>query len=57
MQKNFMFNMPLQKFAYLTGRSLTVFKKDFYNAFATTPQRWMTKKKAGIGLLPAECKK
>jgi len=45
MEKNFMFNMPLEKFGYLTGRSLTTFKRDFYKAFNTTPQRWLTKKR------------
>jgi len=45
MEKNFMFNMPLEKFGYLTGRSLTTFKRDFYNAFSSTPQRWLTKKR------------
>ena len=45
MEKNFMFNMPLEKFGYLTGRSLTTFKRDFKKAFATTPQRWLTKKR------------
>ncbi len=29
MEKNFMFNLPLEKFGYLTGRSLTTFKRDF----------------------------
>jgi len=45
MEKNFMFNMTLEKFGYLTGRSLTTFKRDFKKAFATTPQRWLTKKR------------
>ena len=45
MEKNFMFNMPLGKFGYLTGRSLTTFKRDFFNAFNSTPQRWLTKKR------------
>jgi len=45
MDKNFMFNMPLEKFGYLTGRSLTTFKRDFYKAFSSTPQRWLTKKR------------
>ncbi len=45
MEKNFMFNMPLQKFAYLTGRSLTTFKTDFKKAFNTSPQRWLTLKR------------
>lgn len=45
MEKNFMFNMPLEKFGYLTGRSLTTFKRDFFKAFNATPQRWLTKKR------------
>lgn len=45
MEKNFMFNLPLEKFGYLTGRSLTTFKRDFNKAFDTTPQRWLTKKR------------
>lgn len=45
MEKNFMFNLPLGKFSYLTGRSLTTFKRDFNKAFDTTPQRWLTKKR------------
>jgi AraC-like DNA-binding protein len=45
MEKNFMFNMPLQKFAYFTGRSLTTFKTDFKKAFNKSPQRWLTQKR------------
>ncbi|MBE9584003.1 AraC family transcriptional regulator [Mucilaginibacter sp. JRF] len=45
MEKNFMFNMPLQKFAYFTGRSLTTFKTDFKKAFSISPQRWLTQKR------------
>lgn len=45
METNYMFNLPLQKFAYLTGRSLTTFKKDFQQLFKTSPGRWLTKKR------------
>jgi AraC family transcriptional regulator, exoenzyme S synthesis regulatory protein ExsA len=45
MEKNFMFNLSLEKFGYLTGRSLTTFKRDFTKVFNTTPQRWLTKKR------------
>lgn len=45
MEKNYMFNMPLEKFGYLTGRSLTSFKRDFKKAFNTTPQKWLTRKR------------
>lgn len=45
MERNFMFNLPLEKFSYLTGRSLTTFKKDFKNIFHTTPGRWLIRKR------------
>jgi len=45
MEQNFKFNLPLEKFSYLTGRSLTTFKKDFKNVFNTTPGRWLTQKR------------
>lgn len=45
MEKNYMFNMPLEKFGYLTGRSLTTFKRDFQKAFQCTPQKWLTEKR------------
>ena len=45
MEKNFMFNLPLKKFGYLTGRSLTTFKRDFSKAFNNTPQRWIIQRR------------
>lgn len=45
MEKNYMFNMPLEKFCYLTGRSLTTFKRDFKKAFNSSPKRWLTQKR------------
>lgn len=42
MDKHFMFNMPLEKFGYLTGRSLSTFNRDFRKVFNTTPQKWLT---------------
>jgi AraC-like DNA-binding protein len=45
MEKNYMFNLSLEKFGYLTGRSLTTFKKDFEKAFKNTPGKWLTQKR------------
>jgi AraC family transcriptional regulator, exoenzyme S synthesis regulatory protein ExsA len=45
MEQNYMFNLPLEKFGYLTGRSLTTFKKDFKRAFNDSPGRWLTTKR------------
>ncbi len=48
MEKNYMFNMPLEKFGYLTGRSLATFNRDFKKTFRTTPQKWLTKKRLDL---------
>jgi AraC-like DNA-binding protein len=48
MEANYMFNMPLVRFSYLTGRSLTTFKRDFRKAFQLTPQRWLTQKRLAL---------
>ena len=45
MQRNFMFNMSLEKFGYLTGRSLSTFNRDFKKIFHTSPQKWLTDKR------------
>jgi AraC-like DNA-binding protein len=41
MVKNFKFNVSMERFAYLTGRSLATFKRDFEKLFHTTPGRWL----------------
>lgn len=45
MNKNFQFNVRLERFAYLTGRSLTSFKRDFRLLFNEPPARWLLKKR------------
>ncbi len=45
MEANYRFNIPLATFSYLTGRSLTTFKRDFKKAFQLSPQRWLTQKR------------
>jgi AraC-like DNA-binding protein len=41
MNKNYHFNVELKRFAYLTGRSLATFKRDFEKIFRVTPSRWL----------------
>jgi AraC-like DNA-binding protein len=41
MNKNYHFNVELKRFAYLTGRSLATFKRDFEKIFHITPSRWL----------------
>ena len=48
MEANYMFNLPLARFSYLTGRSLTTFKRDFQKAFQLSPQRWLTQRRLAL---------
>ncbi|MEO6685086.1 MAG: AraC family transcriptional regulator [Dyadobacter sp.] len=45
MNRNYKFNVSLERFAYLTGRSLSVFKRDFKEIFADTPSHWLIQKR------------
>jgi len=45
MNKNFKFNVSIQRFAYMTGRSLSAFKRDFKEIFNETPNRWLVQKR------------
>lgn len=45
MERNYMFNLTAAKFGYLTGRSLTTFKRDFKRMFNNTPEKWLTQKR------------
>ncbi|QRR00565.1 helix-turn-helix domain-containing protein [Dyadobacter sandarakinus] len=45
MNKHYQFNVELKRFAYLTGRSLSTFKRDFEKIFHQTPGRWLLHKR------------
>lgn len=45
MNKHFFFNVSIERFATLTGRSLSAFKRDFKEIFDETPGRWLVKKR------------
>ena len=45
MSRNFHFNVDLNRFAYLTGRSLATFKRDFEKLFHLTPSRWLQQRR------------
>lgn len=45
MLSNFHFNLPVEKFAQLTGRSLAGFKRDFKKVFGTSPRQWLQEKR------------
>lgn len=45
MLDNFYFNVPVEKFAQLTGRSLSGFKRDFQKIFGMPPRKWLQDKR------------
>ncbi|MGZ3874254.1 MAG: helix-turn-helix domain-containing protein [Mucilaginibacter sp.] len=45
MLSNFHFNLPVEKFAQLTGRSLAGFKRDFQKTFGMAPRHWLQEKR------------
>jgi AraC-like DNA-binding protein len=45
MAQHFSFNLALKQFAYLTGRSLATFKRDFAKLFHVPPSRWLQQKR------------
>ena len=47
MNRNYQFNVSVPRFAYLTGRSLSAFKRDFKIIFHETPNRWLVQKRLG----------
>lgn len=45
MIQNYKYNVHLERFAYLTGRSLATFKRDFEKIFHSSPHKWILKKR------------
>jgi AraC-like DNA-binding protein len=45
MNEHYLYNGDLNHFAYLTGRSLSTFKRDFQRIYNTTPNRWLLQKR------------
>lgn len=45
MTQNYHFNVDLNRFAYLTGRSLATFRRDFEKIFNQSPSRWLTQRR------------
>ena len=45
MNKHYKFNVSIERFAYMTGRSLSAFKRDFAKTFNDTPSRWLVQKR------------
>lgn len=45
MNRNYKFNVTLERFAFLTGRSLSAFKREFQQTFNDTPGSWLMEKR------------
>ncbi len=47
MLQNYHYNVPIEQFAKLTGRSLAAFKRDFDHVFQISPRKWLQEKRLG----------
>lgn len=45
MRSNFHYNIPVDQFARLTGRSLAGFKRDFQKIFGMAPRQWLLERR------------
>ena len=45
MNSHYRYNVPIDRFAFLTGRSLSGFKCDFEKKFHTSPGKWLLRKR------------
>ncbi|HEY9047587.1 MAG TPA: AraC family transcriptional regulator [Ohtaekwangia sp.] len=45
MNTHYRYNVGIDRFAFLTGRSLSGFKRDFEKLFNTTPGKWLVQKR------------
>jgi len=45
MLRNYMFNIPVGKFAELTGRSVSTFQRDFFKIFGSKASHWLLKQR------------
>ncbi|MGJ1412502.1 helix-turn-helix domain-containing protein [Sphingobacterium thalpophilum] len=45
MTRNYSYNVTLERFAYLSGRSLATFKRDFKKIYNLSPHKWLMKKR------------
>ncbi|WP_152425138.1 helix-turn-helix domain-containing protein [Nafulsella turpanensis] len=49
LQTNFSYHLPLEEFAWLSGRSLSTFERDFVKLYRIPPGKWLTKKRLEHG--------
>lgn len=45
MAENYMYNAPLERFAELSGRSLSTFRRDFMQTFGMQPHKWILQRR------------
>jgi AraC-like DNA-binding protein len=45
MNKHYRYNVGIDRFAFLTGRSVSGFKRDFAKQYGMTPGRWLVSKR------------
>ena len=51
MEANYMYNLSLENFAKISGRSLATFKREFAAVYNTTPGKWLIQKRLSYASL------
>lgn len=57
MEGNYRYNLKLSDFAAIAQRSLSKFKRDFYDHYQTTPSKWLIKRRLEHAKLQLETTK
>jgi len=55
MESNFNYNMKLEEYARLSGRSLSTFHRDFKKIYKISPRKWLTQKRLNYSKYLLEC--
>lgn len=56
MEKNFLCDMNVEQFAHFSGRSLSGFKREFFDIFGRTPHQWIVDKRLEYAKMLIESK-
>jgi len=56
MEKNFLCDMNVEQFAHFSGRSLSRFKREFFDIFGRTPHQWIRDKRLEYAKMLIESK-
>lgn len=54
MEENYRYNLTIAEYAAIANRSISTFKRDFYEYYKTTPGKWLTQRRLQLAQLKLE---